>query len=416
MIKDSFPTGQKAAAIILLSIVLSLSVSAADTTTTQANGTTTSTTSTTTTTRWQPILIIGSGRGHDTGYFYEPMDVDVENGAVYVVEAYNGRVQRFNEQGHYQDSYGTAGSGDPGELDDPAGVAFRTVDGNNTLLYVADKNNDRVDILRTWVNDSGTYSNWSAFGESLSGEYIPQARIYFDDPSGIELDGEGLIYVANAGMDRISIFYQPNISKVPTTKNRTEFNGSYSADGLLNQPRGIAVYNGTIYVADTGNNMIRLFLKNGTQILSFGREGTGRGQFSSPGSIAVDNSGIIYVADTGNNRVSVYTTQGLYVTTFGTVNCSSKIYSRPQDAGGQFCQPGGIDVKDNKLYVADTGSHRIQVFNVTSLPEPACILLGDESPCGLVSLGEVVSSINKWTTGEISLNDIMMLINKWATS
>lgn len=344
------------------------------------------------------------------------MDVDVEDGSVYVVESYNGRVQKFNENGEYQDSYGTAGSGDAGELDDPAGVAFRRVDENDTLLYVADKNNDRVQIYRTWVNDSGTQVNWSAFGIGLSDEYIPQTRIYFENPSGVELDDEGIIYVANTGMDRISIFNQPNNSKVPAAKNRTEFNGSYSEDGPLNQPQGIAVYNGTVYVADTGNNMIRMFLKNGTQIRSFGGAGSGRAQFSSPRSLAVDSSGIIYVADTGNNRVSIYNSQGMYITTFGSVNCTSKIYSHPQDAGGQFCQPGGIDVKDNKLYVADTESHRVQVFNVTNLPEPTCILLGDDIPCGQVSMTEVIAYINKWTTGDANLSDIVLLINKWAVT
>ena len=384
------------------------------TTTTSTTTTTTTTSTTTSTTQWTPILIIGSGRGYGTGYFYDPMAVDVENGSVYVVESYNGRVQKFNLEGAYVESYGTSGSGDVGELHEPSGVAFRRADENDTLLYVADTKNDRVQIYRTYVNDSEIDSNWSAFGISLSENYFPQTNIYFDKPSGIVVDGDGVIYVVNTGMDRISIFNQTNISRVPTPRNRTEFNGSSSKDGLLNHPQGIAVYNNTVYVADTGNNMIRLFLKNGTQILSFGAAGSGRGQFSSPRSLTLDSSGIIYVADTGNNRVSIYNSQGMYVTEFGSVNCSIKVYSNSSYAEGQFCQPGGIDVKDGKLYVVDTGNHRVQVFNDTNLPQVTCILLGDDIPCGQVSLSEVINYINKWAAGDAELSDIITLINKWA--
>ncbi|MFZ2456527.1 MAG: NHL repeat-containing protein [Candidatus Altiarchaeia archaeon] len=385
-----------------------------------AGNTTTSTTSvdpstTTTTIVWVPYLIIGSGRGTGTGYLYEPMDVDVDNGSVFVVEAY-GRVQKFDLAGGFIESYGSPGEDSEGKFDEPAGVACRVTDENNSFIYVTDTKNYRVQIYWRHVNETETSANWTYFGEKLYDEYYPQSHIYFDQAAGLDADSEGVLYVANTDMDRISMFALPsNYSKVPRPKNRTEFDGSYSPDGPLKAPQGVAVYNGTVYVADTGNNMIRLFQKNGSQIISFGKQGSGQGEFILPRSLAVDEAGNIFVADTGNNRVSVYDSQGMYVTGFGGINCSTSINSRPLEAPGQFCSPGGLDVKNGSLYVADTGNNRIQVYNVTLLPEPTCIQRGDIPPCGQVVLQEVVDHINKWMIGDARLSDVIALINMWAS-
>lgn len=361
-----------------------------------------------------PYLVIGSGRGVGNGYFYDPMDVDVGNDAVFVVDSYRGRIQKFNLKGEYLETFGSAGEDSPGLLDEPLSVAFRVIDENRSLLYVADTKNYRIQTYWTYVNGSEIKNNWTAFGEQLLDEYLPYYHIYLDKPSGVDVDSEGVLYVSNTGMDRISMFAQPlNYSKVPGPKNRTEFDGAASVDGPLNAPQGVAAYNGKVYVADTGNNMIRLFWKNGTQIMSFGKHGSGRGEFSSPRSLSVDAAGNIYVADTGNNRVGIYTSEGMYIAQFGTGNCSTSISSKPLLAAGQFCSPAGIDVKDGSIYVVDSGNHRLQVFNATNLPEPSCMQSGDEEPCGQVSLIEVIAYVNKWAVGDAELSDVIALINKW---
>ncbi len=63
---------------------------------------------------------------------------------------------------------------------------------------------------------------------------------------------------------------------------------------------------GNIFVVDSEKNSVLKFSKNGTQILSFGTEGTGEKQFQNPKGIAYANK-IVYVADTGNNRILRFT-------------------------------------------------------------------------------------------------------------
>jgi DNA-binding beta-propeller fold protein YncE len=68
---------------------------------------------------------------------------------------------------------------------------------------------------------------------------------------------------------------------------------------------------------------------NGTEI---GNPGEGPGQFEAPSGIAVDPSGRVWVADTGNHRVQVFGAQGEYLSQFGTKGSAS----------GQFEEPVGI--------------------------------------------------------------------------
>ena len=62
--------------------------------------------------------------------------------------------------------------------------------------------------------------------------------------------------------------------------------GNYTAgdaDGQFSSPEGVVMlFNGTIYVADTGNDRVQVFYPNGTFAFKFGSSGDGDGEFSSP--------------------------------------------------------------------------------------------------------------------------------------
>jgi DNA-binding beta-propeller fold protein YncE len=61
-----------------------------------------------------------------------------------------------------------------------------------------------------------------------------------------------------------------------------------------------------MYVTDSENHRVQIFSKDGTFITKWGSEGSGDGQFSKPESITVDSLGYIYVADTDNNNVQLF--------------------------------------------------------------------------------------------------------------
>ncbi len=85
-----------------------------------------------------------------------------------------------------------------------------------------------------------------------------------------------------------------------------------------------------------------------------GGEGTGEGQLSAPRNLAIGPDGRLYVADSGNHRIQVFTAEGEFVTTWGAFG------SQP----GTFNEPWGIAVDEEFVYVADTWNFRLQKFTL----------------------------------------------------
>lgn len=99
------------------------------------------------------------------------------------------------------------------------------------------------------------------------------------------------------------------------------------------------------------------------QIGSAGASGSAPGQFNFPRAVAVDAEGRIYVADSGNHRVQVFNADGTFLRQWGSL---CKLDTREGCGGegdGQFNEPWGIAVgPDGSVYVSDTWNHRIQRF------------------------------------------------------
>ncbi len=80
----------------------------------------------------------------------------------------------------------------------------------------------------------------------------------------------------------------------------------------------------------------------------------GAGQLATPRNMAVAPDGRIYVADTGNHRIVVFSPEGQMITSWGSFG----------DQPGQFNEPWDVAIgSDGNVYVADTWNHRIQKFS-----------------------------------------------------
>jgi DNA-binding beta-propeller fold protein YncE len=158
---------------------------------------------------------------------------------------------------------------------------------------------------------------------------------------------------------------------------------------------------GNIFVADgLGNARIAKFDKDGKFVKSWGKRGTGPGEFANVRSIALDAQGNVYAADGGNRRIQVFDNNGSFKTSFTNVGnaqavCITKganpvLYvsnSNPPDdidrdgeiykmkldgtitgkfgrAGklpGEFGTVNAIDCRGgNTLYVGEVGNLRVQ--------------------------------------------------------
>jgi sugar lactone lactonase YvrE len=117
--------------------------------------------------------------------------------------------------------------------------------------------------------------------------------------------------------------------------------GSASA---LNKPRSVAVdKEGNIYVADTGNFRVVKLDSSGKELLSFGKQGAGPGEFSEPWKVAISSDGNILVLDREPTWVHVYTADGQFQT-------------RIAGPKMQLYSPGGIAAApDGTIAIANTG-------------------------------------------------------------
>lgn len=110
-------------------------------------------------------------------------------------------------------------------------------------------------------------------------------------------------------------------------------------DNLLKGPRGIYVDGQIVYVADSGNNVIRVFDYNGKFVRNIGPK-VGNITFKDPVAVKVI-SGELYVVDPGAQKIFVVNPNGTSVREFAPKT--------------KFGAPASLFNKDDKLYVLDSG-------------------------------------------------------------
>lgn len=180
-----------------------------------------------------------------------------------------------------------------------------------------------------------------------------------------------------------------------------------------------AAEDGRIYVADSGNSLIRVFSEDGQYLLSFGGKGKGDGQLDYPTSVRVRN-GRVYVADFRNGRIAVFSPEGRFIENFThgqgqqplvplalDVDEQGQIYiadrshqvlvlgkdgklvrsfGQPGSEDGQLAYPNGILLRNGKVYVADSGNARVEVFSLAG--KYVSKLSGFVNPRGMAVDGE----------------------------
>jgi DNA-binding beta-propeller fold protein YncE len=272
---------------------------------------------------------------------------------VLVTDPGNNRIQVMNPVFATPVTYGgTAGTGNA-QYKSPEGIATGAVSGTK-FIYVADTANNRIKKLSSSAVFVAKIPN-------VSGGAAGTGNTQFNSPEGISFSGSSL-YIADTGNHRIKKIHAGTLAfeaKLPNVA--TPFAGS--GNGEFKSPWGVAVDGTNLFVADTGNHRIQKFTISGNTFTFSGKvpnmatptAGSGDGNFTSPRGIAVANN-VVYVADTGNNRIQKFDATTLaYLGQFGS----------PGTTDGLLNSPEGIAVNStgNIIYVADTGNTRIQKFD-----------------------------------------------------
>lgn len=199
------------------------------------------------------------------------------------------RVKAYTVAGAPVTSWGGTGAGN-GQFNQPMGIAVNRSNGN---VYVADYWNHRVQVF----DPLGHYLfQWGVLGTG-NGQ--------FNHPTGVAINGSGDVYVIDSGNSRVEKFG-------PGGTFLLEWGTPGSGDGQFNNPQALTVSptTGNVWVADSYNNRLEEFDSDGHFICAYGGRGTGNGLFLEPFGITTDAAGTLYVADTGNQLIQVFSPCG----------------------------------------------------------------------------------------------------------
>ena len=204
----------------------------------------------------------------------------------------------------------------------PSGLAL---DGAGDL-FIADSNHNRVrEVIANGANKGNIIT---VAGDGDAG-YNASATVAIDAPlnipTSVAIDGAGNLYIADTNNN---VIREVNLALGTISTVAGNAQPGFSGDGgaatsaMLNSPRGVSVdAAGNLYIADTGNDVIREV--SGGQINTVAGQGTVAGNtgdsglavqalLNAPYAVTFDPSGNMYIADSGNNRVRVVHGRSIY--------------------------------------------------------------------------------------------------------
>jgi sugar lactone lactonase YvrE len=252
-----------------------------------------------------------------------------DRGNIYIADYYNNRVRRVGSDGVITTLAGTGPEGFSGDggpaiqarLHRPNGVA---VDANRNV-YIT----DGVRVRRVGLD--GIITTVAGTGEQgFSGDGGPATQARLRSPRGVAVDIKGNLYIADILDHRVRLVSPDGIITTFAGTGIAGFSGDGgpAAQAQLNWPTGVAVdAKGNVYIADTDNHRIRRVGSDGviTTLAGMGTKGfSGDGglalqaQLNRQIDVAVDTSGSVYIADAGNNRVRLVSPDGIITTFAGT--------------------------------------------------------------------------------------------------
>lgn len=214
------------------------------------------------------------------------------------------------------------------------------------IIGLAMDDNDRL-----FVSDPGLHHVLVFNAKHVPEDVITDGLV---TPGGLAIDVENrLLYVADVDQDQVLVYDADTLKlkhRIGTTGHKHEL----TTPGDFARPSGLAVdRDSNLYVADTLNNRIEIFDGDGNFISTFGKAGDGPGYFSRPKGVAIDSDDHIWVVDGMQDRVQVFNRDAQLLISFGGHGLLP----------GQFQGLVGITIdKMNRVFTSEIYPGRVQQF------------------------------------------------------
>ncbi|MES2658824.1 MAG: choice-of-anchor Q domain-containing protein [Verrucomicrobiota bacterium] len=270
------------------------------------------------------------------------------------------------------------------DLSQPSGLASDAA-GN---IYVADTLNHRI----RKVAPNGTTTTFAGTGVAGFADG-PGTSAQFNEPVGLVMTGSGILFVADSKNHCIRAITLSGSVSTFSGLGTPGFTDGIPAAARFNLPSGLAIDgDGTLHVADRGNHRIRLIGPDGNVSTLAGTETAGStngsvgvARFDNPVGIAVDSTGNTYVTEAASHAIRKVAPDG----TTGIFAGSATVAGMSNAAGAtaRFSNPAGLAIQvDGTLLVADTGNHLIRSISPTGV---TATYVGSGTPGTTDGLGEV---------------------------
>lgn len=180
-------------------------------------------------------------------------------------------------------------------------------------------------------------------------------------PSGIAVDGTGVIFVSDAQQGRV-FGYDRNGTLLMVLGRAQVMTSSRAATmsrnglGDLSSPAGLAADNARnrLYVADKHAQQVKVFTTMGEHLFDIGNTGKRDEDFKFPEAVSLDRNGNIYVLDSLRLRVFIFDPDGKFMRSF----------SLKDAVPGHSIKPKGIALdSDGHIYVTDAVNNHILIYN-----------------------------------------------------
>ncbi|HEV7863053.1 MAG TPA: hypothetical protein VGR20_10150, partial [Acidimicrobiia bacterium] len=372
----------------------------------------------------------GDGGAAKDAQLYNPRAVAFsKTGDVYIGDALNHRIRKIDKNGVITTVAGSptgsnasgsptgafGGDGGPAtaaQLNQPHGVA---VDSKGNV-YVADSLNNRIRKIDT----SGVINTIAGSDEKHGRPDGPAATAILKFPKSMYMTPDDVLYICNSGGNtiiKIDLKATPlMVSRVAGNSYQKRYggDGGFAGDAQLNTPQGVwALPDGTVYISDSENNLVRKVGSDGkistvagdveaarkaveTNQYPIPSDSSGDGgpagaaHLNGPRGIAADGAGNLYVAEEGGARIRRIDPSGVITTIAGNGQANPDGHN-PRVAGdpgpspateAQFNTMHDLNLdKDGNLWIADSKNNRVrEVFDPAHAPAGTPAPQAQQSP------------------------------------
>ncbi len=256
---------------------------------------------------------------------FTPAGVAVDHdGRIWVTNSESHELLLFSRDGAILQHIGKRGSR-PGEFQQPHGIAIDS----SGQIYVADSGNNRVQAFSAdgkWLG---------AFGEKGNGPG------QFNTPWTLAASHDGDLVIGEKDQSRLQLFSRDGVFL-------NAFDTGSAIDGLAINAGG------KIYASHAKSHVVDQWSAAGQMLKSITGVEAGSKSFAAPTDIAIAASGIVYVTDRSLSQFRELDGAGHTLGTFG----------RPGSGDGQFKSLSGVAVNGDSLYVGDSKNHRVVILTL----------------------------------------------------